>query len=353
MAGQSRRIVPAEDIALRIAIACPTKVAFHINSDAETGLGGTETASLELARALARRGHAVVLATRTDRVREGDGVASVPLSELAGARSDVLVSCNDALMFDRAAADCAKVVWVHNPMSLRTAYRKRQLRALWRHRPHAVFLGVAAQRAMPKVYPYQSRSIIPHGVSSAFLEAPLGRAREHRFVFASQRQRGLARTLEVWKERVTPHAIGAELHVFGTRAEEMGLTAAEAGRDAIIFHGRLSKPAMADFYAGARAMIYPGTWEETFCLAAAEAQAAGLPVVTLGIAALAERVQPGVSGIVCNRFEELGDEACRLVHDQELWTLLHQGALAQRGSLTWDRAGKLWEARLEAVLAAG
>ena len=91
-------------------------------------------------------------------------------------------------------------------------------------------------------------------------------------------------------------------------------------------------------------MIYPGALDETFCIAAAEAQAMGLPVITLGIGSLSERVQHGINGMICKDYRELGFQACRIAEDEELWSLLHKGAISTASLLTWPRTAKLWEA---------
>jgi glycosyltransferase involved in cell wall biosynthesis len=197
---------------------------------------------------------------------------------------------------------------------------------------------------MSALYPFGMRTVIPHGISEVFLQPLPHSPRKNHFVWASQMQRGLAKTLAAWKSHVAPHHGEASFHIFGTRAEELGMTPEEAGRSNIVFHGPTLKSAMAEFYNSAKAMIYPGAHDETFCMAAAEAQARGLPVITLGIGSLSERVQHGVNGMICRGYEELGVQACRLAKDDELWRLLHEGALRTAGLLTWQRAAKLWDA---------
>jgi glycosyltransferase involved in cell wall biosynthesis len=238
-------------------------------------------------------------------------------------------------------------------MAIEKAIRRSQISPLLRHRPDAVFVGSVAEKEMTALYPFRSRTVIPHGVSAAFLKAdPQGPRHDH-FVWASQKQRGLAQTLEAWKSHVAPQARDASFHVFGTRAGEMNLTDDEARLNRIVFHGSKRKDELAAFYASAKAMIYPGAPDETFCMAAAEAQAVGLPVITLGIGSLSERVQNGLNGFVCKNFREMAHHACRLMQDEELWRLLHEGALATAGLLTWERSAKLWEGLMTSAPPAG
>jgi glycosyltransferase involved in cell wall biosynthesis len=329
---------------LTIIVACPTKAEFDIRSLSDSHLGGIETASVEIARALALRGHRVMLASRARASCEQHGVTTIPIDTLPQYACDVLISSNDARVFDRSHRKADKLLWLHNPLAFEKAVRRSQLRPFFKHRPKAVFVGTVAEREMSGLYPFRSRTIIPHGVSEVFLQTPLSSGRKNHFVWASQRHRGLAKTLDVWRSHVAPRLADASFHVFGSHAEDLGLTPEQAQRSRIVFHGPTLKSEMAAFYASAKAMIYPGALDETFCMAAAEAQAMGLPVITLGIGSLSERVQHGVNGILCRSFDELGRQACRVAGDDELWQLLHEGALRTARLLTWQRAAKHWEA---------
>jgi len=329
---------------LKIVLACPTKAEFTIDALADSRLGGLETANVELAQALADRGHRVVLATRTADRFERNGVTTVPLDTVAQQGCDVLISSNDARVFDRCKPGPKKLLWLHNPLAFEKSIRKGQLPAFIRHRPDAVFVGTFAERDMTSLYPFRSRAIVPHGISGAFLKGDLRLPRRKHFVWASQRQRGLKETLDAWTTSIAPVVKEASFHVFGTIAQDMGLTEAQAAERRIVFHGSKLKSELVGFYATARAMIYPGALDETFCIAAAEAQAMGLPVVTLGIGSLSERVQHGINGLICRNYRELGLQACRLAEDEELWQILHRGAVDTARLLTWERTAKLWEA---------
>jgi len=62
------------------------------------------------------------------------------------------------------------------------------------------------------------------------------------------------------------------------------------------FVGALRGETLAEFYRGARLVVVPSVWWETFGLVAVEAMMHGAPVVASRIGALAEIVQDGVNG---------------------------------------------------------
>lgn len=330
----------------RILFICATPVAFGLDTPAEVGLGGIESTNIALAEALARRGWAVTLATRRIGTVVRDGIRNIPLEAAADCAADAIVTSNDPRPL-RAFPGRRGIVWVHNPLNVEKSIRKGYLRPFLALRPEAVFVGSLAARTMSPLYPFRRRHVIPHGVSPVFRTPEPTRGRSRDFVYASQPQRGLDRMLRLWRNSAPLVASGATLHVFGSEGlfgSEQPDSPEESGP--VVFHPRVGAAALAAFYAGARAMVCPGSPDETFCLAAAEAQAMGLPVVTAGIGALAERVQHGVNGWIAASDADFADAVVALAVNDDLWSELSAGALLQRQALTWERAAILWEAVL-------
>jgi glycosyltransferase involved in cell wall biosynthesis len=106
-------------------------------------------------------------------------------------------------------------------------------------------------------------------------------------------------------------------------------------RSGVEVAGLLDREACARLVAGARAVIVPSEWEETFGLVVVEAMAAGVPTIVSGIGALPELVTDGVDGIVLQpgnvaalarvmrevdeepaRFEQLGRRARKTYEDR-------------------------------------
>lgn len=333
---------------MHITIACPTKVAFNLESPRTEGLGGIETACTELAFALAERGHAVTLLTRTDQAKTSSGVINIGLDALADLSGDVLIVAGDARPIGHSRHP-RNVLWFHNELAIEKAVRRGQIGPIMRYRPHAVFGGIIAERACSSLYPFASRQAIPLGVSAEFLSSRLDAPRSARFVWASKPRRELKSTIRAWLRAHTLMPEGSSFHLFGVDVEALGITE-DQRRDAdIVVHARQTKTALATFYETALAMICTGTRGETFCLAAAEAQCAGLPVVTLGIGALLERVQHGINGLVCRDMTQLSDALIAIARDKELSALLRDGAQRNRAVMGWHRVANLWESYLTSL----
>lgn len=96
----------------------------------------------------------------------------------------------------------------------------------------------------------------------------------------------------------------------------------------ITFSGSQSPEALARWYAGARALIYPQ--EEDFGLAAVEAQAAGCPVVAFARGGATETVVDGVTGVLFHDQTASALEAAVAFCDRQSWdpAVLRQHARA-------------------------
>ena len=83
-------------------------------------------------------------------------------------------------------------------------------------------------------------------------------------------------------------------------------------------------------------MLYHGHRSEAFCLAAAEAQALGVPTIVGPNAVLPERVRDGVTGFVRESEEDFAEAALRLLRDDQLWRSQHDASLRLQQGLSWD-----------------
>jgi glycosyltransferase involved in cell wall biosynthesis len=84
--------------------------------------------------------------------------------------------------------------------------------------------------------------------------------------------------------------------------------------------GFLHGEALAQFYQGARFLVVPSLWYETFGLVAAEAMSHGLPVIASRIGALSDVVDDGKTGwlFTPGDVEELAQKMTALWHQPEL-----------------------------------
>ncbi len=305
-------------------------------------LGGIQSGTVLLAEAFARRGHEVTAFTLTERATDLNGVAWRPLDTRKGASGDLAIANNHLTLFDGVAA--APIVWFRNRTSFSRLWRRKSLLPLLRHRPHAVFLSAYHRGITHPLMPFASRRIIEHGVGAEFRRTePADAAPAPKALFTSQPYRGLEWLIDIWRDRIHPAAPHAELHVFTPKTRQAPIWLDAFGNEGIIRRESIAKADLAQELRGARVLLYPGHKDETYCNAAAEATASGLPIVTRGFGSLDERVDDGATGFIAPDAALYAERAIRLLTDDALWLDQHRAALHDPKLGSWDDRAAEWE----------
>jgi len=323
----------------------------------ERALGGAESAFVNLAEALAARGHQVAVRNNCPHPGLHWGVEWAPLAAGFPASADLYIANRgDRLILKMARRARRTVFWLHNP-----ARYLLKLRYLWKlawQRPALVFAGPAHLATYPHWAPGGARVAIPLGVDDLFLKArPAQAAPKPRAIFTSNPLRGLAWLLELWAARIHPGLPGAELHVFAGPAPYGGYGAAKAAAmqavleraraladSGVVLREPVARAALVEELRRSRVMLYRGDPGESFCLAVAEAQALGVPAVVQRIGATPERVIDGETGFVAPDDAAFARAAARLLVDDGLWLRQHGAALRRQRGWGWPQAAAAFEA---------
>ena len=82
-------------------------------------------------------------------------------------------------------------------------------------------------------------------------------------------------------------------------------------------------------------MLVPGHKAELYCIAAEEARELCIPIVTLGIGSLYERVEHGITGFVANNRDDFAEYTLKIFNDYNLWKKLRNNLISLRGTKKW------------------
>lgn len=145
------------------------------------------------------------------------------------------------------------------------------------------------------------------------------------FLFAGrlERLKGAHTLIESFR-----HFRDADLLIAGDGGERGALEALARGLDHVYFLGRLSGVDLNRYYRSARAALVPSLCFEVFGLTAAEALAAGVPVVVRDLGALPELVRESGAGYTYSDESQLPAILKRLVSDEPLRLELSRRARA-------------------------
>lgn len=140
------------------------------------------------------------------------------------------------------------------------------------------------------------------------------------------------------RERIVVPVVGGPSGSGLDRPESLAALAGELGLDGVVrFVPPVSQAELARWYAAATAVAVP-SYNESFGLVAAEAQATGTPVVAAAVGGLTTVVRDRHSGLLVDGHEPEAWAAAlgELISDPELRVRLEAGALEQARQFSWE-----------------
>ena len=331
-------------------------IRFDGNSLDAGPLGGVETAVISITEALAARGHEVLVRNNCAAPMRRGGVDWAPIADGLPEDCDLYIANRGDKLIPLMPRARRRAFWIHNPANYLLKWR--YLSKLWRFKPTILFCGPFHTTTYPSWAPGGDRVIVPYGISDMFLTAaPASDTPLPRAVFTSNPMRSLDWLLEVWARHIRPACAGAELHVFSGpstyreagAAKAVKMTpvlerAAELSDQGVVLRGPVPKAQLVEELRKARVMLYRGDPGEVFCLAAAEAQAVGVPCVVQNIGNLAERVIDGKTGFVADDDALFAERALALLTDDALWRAQSAAAIEKQRRWSWPASAAAMEA---------
>lgn len=127
-------------------------------------------------------------------------------------------------------------------------------------------------------------------------------------------------------------------------------------KNGVFYHGRVKQDQLAEEFLRSSLWAYPTDFEESNCITALEAQAAGLPVVASNYAGLQTTI--GNSGILIGNGAKnesytreyrvkFFDECMKLLRDRDYWQEWSQKSLDNVKNYTWSNIALVWKKLFE------
>jgi glycosyltransferase involved in cell wall biosynthesis len=340
------------------------------NSPNVGGIGGSETACIEMCRNLVERGHSVrVYSDCPHHDGNYDGVEYYHFGKLSSAECDVFISSRqpDAIKKDVRAK--AYFLWVHD---IHVGAPGPAMHEMLLSYDRILALSNWHKSFLHHTYPWlpdEQVLVTRNGINPARFLGDLPKKKNH-LIYPSSADRGVDILLEVLPE-IRRRVPDTELHIYygfdsWKRAAQLrGATnellqidnyqKAFLSTPGVVYHGRVGQQNLARAMLEAKVWAYPTWFTESSCISAMENQAAGCVPVTTRLAALAETVKHGILLDPPNTSEEYKkrfvDEVCSLLTDEER---RRQYADAGRSwamnNLSWAALAEDWETMFYEVI---
>ena len=276
--------VPAELKRVAIYVG-PSVEAWSPTTAKKSGIGGSETAVIEMARRLVQAGHNVTV--YGDVSRPGldlsgmyEGVAYVDHGEIRGTETDILIVSRRADLVDPEWKIRRKLTycWVHDIHVGDSLTRERRVGF-----DRFLCLTDWHRRFFLSTYPFlpaEQVGVTQNGIDLARFDVQVDR-NPHRAVYSSSPDRGLEVLLRCWP-RIRAVVPDAELHVFygfknweffaqrdPRQLQVIGVVKqllADLADQGVTMHDRVDQATLATEYAKSGVWAYPTWFTETSCL---------------------------------------------------------------------------------------
>ena len=241
---------------------------------------------------------------------------------------DYAFTNNDIRLFNKISAK-KYIAFSHSIQSIEKFIRKGQLLSFLKYKPKVILLGKYHDDNRNFLLKIFGSINLQWAVDPLFLDTEISESNiENRAIFTSRRDRNLDILIDIWKKKIFPKNKSIKLFTTPSNLIDNNFNIYSRHFD--------DKILMLEDMLKSKALLVPGHKGELFCIAAEEARELCLPIVTLGIGSLSERVDHGVTGFIAKNYDEFANFTLKIFNDYSLWKELRNNLLKLRGSKKWQ-----------------
>ena len=247
---------------------------------------------------------------------------------------DIAVANADMCLLDTITAK-KKFIISYSLQSIEKFLRKGQLISYFKNKPTILLIGKYHMKNRSKLLSLFGSKIIDIAIDDLFLNTKLTNNIDSNLaIFTSRPDRNLDILIKIWSENILPNFKNAKLLTTPTE------TISQSSN--IIFRKMDSQENLIKDLLRSKVFLAPGHKAELFCLAAEEARELCLPIVTLGIGSLSERVTHEKTGFIAKNNKDFADYTIELFKNKDLWNSIRANLINLRGSSNWKSSTKVF-----------
>jgi len=340
-----------------IVITCPIPSPYEWDEDVDRvrGVGGSETAAIEMSKALAKitASKVIIFNKRKDTKVYESGVEYRPIEKLNEYFAAHKPRLHIAWRHSFKITDAKTVVWSHDLVTPGGERHELYDKYICLSDFHSNFVRNSLNVPKEKIW------ITRNGIRPNLFEDMVeGVKNPYKIVFPSSPDRGLEECLNVL-DLVRREIPEIELHTFyGTaNMEAMGQKSLAAhftklckDRPWVKTHGNVKQSELINHYQTAAYWIYPTNFFETFCITALETALCGVMPIVRDYGALKGTLKPWHGNC------EIVNRPCKTVDDIVYWAEIVAGHIKARNftqmpdieikSFAWEEVAREWVAEL-------
>ncbi len=293
-------------------------------------LRGAETSLINLCSSLNELGHKVTVINNCPKNETIENIDWLNINNVNDRLSfDLAISNNDCRFFDIVNSS-KKILISHSLQNIEKFIRKKQLFSYLRHKPKLALLGKYHKNRRPYITRLFGFFYLDYGVDDIFINTNLDNdliIDKNLAIFTSRPDRNLDLLIDIWKSKILPHHTNGKLLITATTTN--------IDNSNIYLRKLGNKKNLIYDLCKSRMLLIPGHKAELYCLAAEEARELCVPIITLGIGSLSERVVHGKTGLVAKNTSDFAKYTLEIFSNDILWQELRSNLFNLRGSKTW------------------
>lgn len=322
---------------MKICFLDKTSFEYDFNDKYSPLLRGAETILINLSKSISLLGHEVFIFNNCRKSIKNNNYHWNSINQLINKNNyfDVAITNADANLLNLVNAK-KKIVLSYSLQPIEKFLRKKQLFPYIKHRPKIFLLGEYHKKKRSIFLSLFGSEIYTPGIDDIFLESKIKFPKySNQAIFASRSDRNLNILLEIWNNYILPKSTNYKLLITPNNEDANFLKKKNIYFRKMDLQGNLIKDLLSS-----KMMLVPGHKAELFCLAAEEARELCLPIITLGIGSLKERVEHGKTGFIAKNYSEFAQYTLDLFKQDDLYNNLVKNLLELRGSKSWLNAAK-------------
>ena len=293
-------------------------------------LRGAETVLINLSKELSNLGHKITVINNCYKNEIIDDISWKKIQSYNEKETfDLAISNGDTRLFDKINSN-KKILFSYSLQTFEKFIRKKQIFSYFKHKPKIVFLSDYHINNTSKITSLFGHIRVNWGVDELFINAELNNNIDNNLsTFTSRPDRNLDLLINIWNNHIYPKFNSGKL-LITPPTNQIDLS------KNIFLRNADSRIEMINDIKKSRIFLIPGHKAELYCLAAAEASELCIPIVTLGIGSLSERVIQDKTGFIAKNNEEFSDYTIQLYKNDDLWKQIRNNLIMMRGKNKWS-----------------
>ncbi len=305
------------------------KIEYNYTSLNSKDLRGAERVLINLVLGLNKLGHKITILNNTKEKIIFQNTRWLNINDYSESTNyDLAITNNDLNNLDIVTAQ--KYIGIsYSLQTIEKFIRKKQITPFIKYRPKILLLGEYHKDNRNYLTRIFGSDVIKLAVDDIFLKTKLlNDIDKNKAIFTSYPDRNLKLLKKIWVENI--FIKNNKLKLYATHDNE------DFSKFNIFKRNIGSQYDLIKDLLNSRILLVPGHKAELFCIAAEEARELCVPIVTLGIGSLKERVIHNKTGFIAKNYKEFGDYTLELFNNDKAWNEIRENLINMRNSSNWN-----------------